>query len=123
MNKPVRVILIGNADDEYKRLNDIVGKQLKEGNKNTDEIQLLRSIKQKTDFIKTNPFYGVSIPKALIPTEYIKKYNVKNLWRVELCNFWRMLYTIKGDQVEIICFTLDIIDHPTYDRKFGYRKK
>jgi len=31
MKKPVRVILLGEADIEYKRLNDIVGKQLKEG--------------------------------------------------------------------------------------------
>ena len=32
-----------------------------------------------------------------------------------------MLYTIKGDQVEIVCFILDIIDHPEYDKKFKYK--
>jgi len=41
----------------------------------------------------------------------------------ELINFWRMLYTIKGDQIEIICFILDIMNHKEYDKKFGYRKK
>ena len=123
MNKQVRLILLGEADSEYKRLNELVGQQLKEGKDNTQEIQLLRSIKQKVEFIKANPFYGDNIPKALIPKEYITKYNAKNLWRVELTNYWRMLYTIKGDQVEVICFILDIIDHKNYDKKFGYRRK
>lgn len=119
MNKPVRVILLGNAKKEYEKLNEIVGKQVKEGKDNTEEVQLLKSIKQKRNFIKENPFYGDSIPKKLIP----KDYNVQNLWRVELSNFWRMLYTIKGDQIEVICFILEILDHPNYNKLFGYRKK
>ena len=123
MNKPTKVILLDEADSEYRKLNEIVGQQTKEGKENTEEMQLLRSIKQKTEFIKANPFYGDNLPKALIPNEYTIKYSAKNLWRVELTNYWRMLYTIKGDQVEIICFVLDILDHKEYDKKFGYRKK
>ncbi|MBI3034009.1 hypothetical protein HYY72_02525 [Candidatus Woesearchaeota archaeon] len=123
MNKPVRLILLNEADSAYKNLNETVGKQLKEGNENTEEMQLLRSIKQKFEFIKANPFYGNNIPKALIPSMYLTQYNAKNLWRVELTNYWRMLYTIKGDQIEVICFVLDIIGHNEYDKKFGYRKR
>jgi Txe/YoeB family toxin of Txe-Axe toxin-antitoxin module len=119
MNKAVRVILLGEADEEYKLLNELIGQQTKQGEENTQEMQLLKSIKQKRDFIKANPFYGDNIPKKLIP----KSYNVQNLWRVELTGYWRMLYTIKGDQIEIICFVLDILDHESYDKKFGYRKK
>lgn len=121
MNKPVRVILLDEADSEYNRLNEIVGQQIKDGKDNTGEMQLLRSIKQKVEFIKANPFYGDNIPKALIPKEFITKHNVKNLWRAELTNFWRMLYTIKGDQIEIICFILEILSHKDYDKKFGYK--
>ncbi len=123
MNKPTKVILLDEADSEYKKLNEIVGQQTKEGRENTEEMQLLRSIRQKTKFIKANPFYGDNIGKNLIPKEYATKYNAKNLWRVELTNYWRMLYTIKGDQIEIICFVLDILDHKEYDKKLGYRKK
>ena len=119
MSKPVRVILIGEAKVEYEKLNNIVGKQIKSDKKSTDEIQLLNSIKQKRDFVKANPFYGDNIAKKKIP----KEYDVKNLWRVELTNHWRMLYTIKGDQIEIICFVLDILSHKDYDKKFGYKKK
>ena len=123
MNKPIKVILLDEADSEYKRLNEVVGQQNKEGKENTEEMQLLKSINQKRDFVKANPFYGDNIQKDQIPKEYIIKYNTKNLWRVELTNYWRMIYTIKGDQIEIICFVLDIIDHKKYDKKFGYKKK
>ena len=119
MNKPVRVILLDEADIEFKRLNEIVGRQLKEGKESTQEIQLLKSIQQKRDLIKANPFYGDNIEKKKIP----KIYNVQNLWRVELTNYWRMLYTIKGDEVQIICFILGILDHDNYNKKFGYKRK
>ncbi len=119
MNKPVRVVLLGEADDEYKRLNEAVGKQIKEGKDSTEEMQILRSIKQKIDLIKANPFYGDNIPKDRIP----KSYNVPNLWRVELTGYWRMIYTIRGDKIEVICFILDIFDHDKYNKKFGYKKQ
>ena len=119
MKKPVRVILLDEADIEYKKLNELVGKQIEEGKENTKEMQLLRSIKQKRDLIKANPFYGDNIEKKKIPKI---NYNVQNLWRVELTGYWRMLYTIKGDEVQIICFVLDIIDHNKYNKIFGYKK-
>ena len=46
MNKPVRVILLDEADFEYKRLNEIVGQQIEEGKESTEEMQLLRSFIQ-----------------------------------------------------------------------------
>jgi hypothetical protein len=123
MNKPVRIVLLGEADKAFKKLNEIVGSQMKVGRENTEEMQLLKSIRQKIDFVKSNPFYGDPVAKSLIPQEYKVEYSAINLFRVELSGFWRMLYTLKGDQVEVVAFVLDIIDHPTYDKKFGYRKK
>lgn len=123
MNKPVRVVMLGEADTSYKRLNAIIGQQITAGKENTEEMQLLKSIKQKIEFIKANPFYGDSVKKEQIPEEYRIEYKATNLFRVELSGFWRMLYTVKGDQIEIICFIIDILNHPNYDKKFGYRKK
>jgi len=105
MNKIIIVILLNEAEIEFKKLNQIVGQQINEGKENSDEMQLLKSIKQKIEFIKSNPFYGDN-----------------NLWRVELSQFWRMIYTIKGDKIEIVCFILDIFDHDKYNKKFRYRK-
>ncbi|MDP4012149.1 MAG: PIN domain-containing protein, partial [Candidatus Nanoarchaeia archaeon] len=66
---------LDEADAEFKKLNEIVGQQLNEGKENTKEMQLLKSIKQKRDIIKANPFYGDNIEKKKIP----KEYNVQNL--------------------------------------------
>ena len=38
MNKPVRIILLNEADNEYKKLNEIVGKQILEGKTNSEEM-------------------------------------------------------------------------------------
>jgi len=118
-SRPTRAIVIDDAREALDKLNYVVGFQLKHGKDNTPEIKLLRSIKNKIEFIKQNPFYGDNIKKDQIP----KKYSVPNLWRTELINYWRMLYTIRGDDIEIICFILEIVNHPTYNKIFGYRKK
>lgn len=115
----MRTVLVGDAKDAFAKLNTIVGEQLANGKSTSDELQLLNSIKQKVELIKQNPFYGDNIKKNKVP----KELGVENLWRVELSQFWRMLYTIKGDNVEIICFILHIMDHPAYDKLLGYRKK
>ena len=59
MNKPVRVILLDEADSEYKKLNVVVEQQIKEGKDNTEEMQLLHSIKQKIDFLNRNIYISV----------------------------------------------------------------
>lgn len=117
MNKPVRVFAIGDARKCIEELNKIVGVQKKSGKKNSSEIQLLKSIQDKIELIKANPFYGDNVRKNLIP----KNCDVQNLWRVGLNNFWRMLYTIRGDEVEIICFLMNIVNHKDYNKLFGYK--
>lgn len=63
---------------------------------------------------------GKKIPKHLIPREYVKKYGVNNLWKLNLDHSWRMIYTIVGDEVGLVSVVLDVLNHKTYDRKFGY---
>ena len=50
-------------------------------------------------------------------------YGAKNLYRIELPLFWRMLYTLTSaeTEIEIIAFGLDVCDHKEYDKRFGYR--
>ncbi|NQU78586.1 hypothetical protein HQ545_02355 [Candidatus Woesearchaeota archaeon] len=43
--------------------------------------------------------------------------------RVELVGYWRLLYTLIGDEVKVIAFILEFMDHAKYDKLFGYRKK
>ncbi len=115
--KEVRVVLSPEAEEVYKNLNA-------EAETNKQSRMILKAIDNKKDLIKANIHYGNPIAKDLIPEEYNKKYGITNLFRVELPAFWRMLYTLtNNEEIEIIAFVLDIIDHPTYDDKFGYKKK
>ena len=114
--KSVKVVLSPEAEEAYRQLNGLASNS-------KIERSILNSIKKKVELIKMNPHYGNPMAKKLIPKEYVLKYGVTNLFRVELSGFWRMLYTLTNDETEviIIAFVLDIIDHKEYNRKFGYK--
>lgn len=116
--KTIRIIFSPEAEEVYKHLNE-------QAPTSKLDRMILNAINKKIGLIKTNFHYGDPIAKGLIPEEYRMKYGVTNLFRVELPNFWRMLYTLtEGEtEIEIVAFVLDVIDHKTYDKKFGYRKR
>jgi len=111
LGKEVRVLLKDSAKEsflELKKRND------------KEALSLVNSIERLISILKENPQYGDLIRKELIPDSF-KKNGIQNLYRAELSNFWRMLYTIEGNRVEIFCFVLSIVDHPTYNKLFGYK--
>ena len=119
--KAVKVVMVGDAKEEYISLNKIVGDETQKGLKSSGNQSLLLSIERVTELLKVNPQYGRHIEKKKIPKEYIRNYEVNNLWKCNLSGNWRLIYTIKTDQLEIIDVVLDIIDHKTYSKKFGYK--
>lgn len=120
--KPVKVKITGDAQEEFDELNKAVGNEIAKGITSSDHQTLLNSIKQKIEFLKDNPQYGIHIPKNKIPKEYIGRYDVNNLWKANLSGAWRMIYTIRGSEVEIVALILDLLDHRNYEKKFKYRK-
>lgn len=90
---------------------------------------LYEAIKTKIQFLEENIHYGSPITKKLIPAEYKVKYEITNLFRIELPQFWRMLYTLtnsdseKETKIEIIAFIIDITNHKDYNKIFGYKNK
>lgn len=93
----------------------------KKGVESSFHQTLLRSINRVKDLLKKNPFAGNQIPKRQIPKNYIRKYDADNVWRIEIANRWRLIYTITGNEVEIIAFVMSIFDHREYDKAFGYK--
>ncbi len=71
----------------------------------------------KEDFRK-----GMHISKKNVSAyEYfIKKYNVKNLWKLDVSKDWRLIYTVEGNEIEVISFILESLSHKEYERKLGY---
>lgn len=85
--------------------------------------QLLKAIEREKDNLLIDMHRGIQIPKSQIPKEYIDNYGVTNLWKINLPDYWRMLYTIVGNEFEIISILLEFMNHKEYDKKFGYKKK
>ncbi len=111
LGKEVRILLKGQAREAYielKKRND------------KEAIILLNSIERVIEILRNNPQFGDPIRKELIPDK-LKSLGINNLYRVELSNYWRMLYTLEGNKIEIFLFVLNILNHKEYDKLFGYR--
>lgn len=121
-NKPVHVTIVGDAKEEYEKLNRIVGEEIAKGVRSSDHQTLFRSLRQKIELLKENPQYGTHIEKDKIPKEYIKDYEVNNLWKVNLPRAWRLIYSIRGSEIEILAVILDMLNHREYEKKFKYKK-
>lgn len=108
MIKPSKVVFI--SDELERNFNEL---------KDEDPIKkgMVRAIKD----LKENAFCGIQIPKRLFPREYVQKYGINNLWKYDLPNGWRLLYTITPkNEVELISAILEWFNHKEYERRFKY---
>jgi|SRR3989344_6478727 len=110
-NKEVKIILSEEANSVYDQLNQIVGEEKKNKVGSSFHQTLL----------KANPFAGDQVQKDRIPKKYIQMYGAENIWGIELADRWRLVYTIQGNQIEIITFVMSIFNHRDYDKIFGYK--
>ena len=110
----VKLILSPRANDTYLKL--------KRSNQKLEK-SIFNSICEKLELIKEDPKIGESVKKKLIPKEYIDQYGITVLYKIRLANYWRMLYTIKNNELEIISIIIDIFDHDEYNENFGFKKK
>ena len=112
LGKDVRIILRGQGKKAYLKLKE---------KDDSESKTILKSFERVKEILKENPQFGDPISKDLIPKEF-KKLGIKNLYRVELSNYWRALYTIEGNRVEIFLFVLNIVNHKDYNKIFGYKR-
>jgi len=102
------------ADEKIKEAFD----KLKAGT--SEEQELYRLISRAADGLKESPFVGIKIPKTVWPKKYVQKYAINNLWKYDLPDGWRLIYTVKGSTLEIVSIILEWFDHKNYERRFGY---
>lgn len=87
----------------------------------TEERRLYEFLARAFEDLEKNAFCGIQIQKHLIPKEYIRKYGkLDNLWKYDLPNSWRLIYTIKRDNVIILSIILEWLDHKNYEKRFRY---
>jgi aromatic ring-opening dioxygenase LigB subunit len=121
----MKEIVVQWDSDAYKEFTELQqavasGKHAKK--KPTYE-QLLSSINNAVKNLKANPYFGDLVPRKYLNKKLIAEYGTDKIFRIELVGFWRMLYTVVGEETRIIAFILEYMDHERYNNVFGYRKK
>jgi Txe/YoeB family toxin of Txe-Axe toxin-antitoxin module len=93
----------------------------KEFNSLKDDDPIKKSLIKAIHSLRQNAYCGIQIPKRLIPKEYLKKYNLNNLWKYNLSEDWRLIYTLtQENEIELISAILEWFDHKAYERRFNY---
>ena len=87
---------------------------------NSEAKYLLELISKASVKLEIEKEAGKKIPRKLWPKEYIKKYDLTNLWKFNLDSYWRMLYTITGNEIDLFLIYLEYLNHKEYNRKFKY---
>ncbi|MBS3060181.1 MAG: hypothetical protein J4432_01585 [DPANN group archaeon] len=124
MTKEKRLKYVGDALDAYLKLNKVVTGEKENGIENSDNQRLLKSLRNKEQLLKANPESGDHIPRKYITKKTIERYGTHLLWRIDLQGYWRAIYTIVGNEIEILTLILDIVDHKKYNKLFvNYKKK
>jgi hypothetical protein len=121
MKKNVVVKFDPDAYEEYLELQKNVSDGKKAKTRPTYK-QLLVSIDATIANLKINPFFGNCIPRKYLTKAIMEKYGTDKIFRVELVGYWRLLYTVIGNEVDIIAFVLEFMDHERYNKMFAYRK-
>ena len=86
----------------------------------TEDKKLYEWLNRAIDDIAEDAFCGIQIPKKQIPKEYIREYGIDNLWKYNLPNAWRLLYSVAKKEVIIISIIIEWLDHKGYERRFKY---
>lgn len=86
----------------------------------TEDQNLKKWLDRAFDDIAEDAFCGIQIPKKLIPKKYIQRYEIDNLWKYNLPNAWRLLYSVAKDEVVVISIILEWLPHKEYERRFNY---
>ena len=110
-------------DASYSLLQEQVLQDKKRGKQKTPNIQLLKAVDRAVENLKLDPHAGKHMGKNKIPAMILKDFEVTDIWKIDLPGFWRMLYSITGKDLKVICLILRMCDHKEYNRIFRFKKR
>ncbi|MFQ5406216.1 MAG: type II toxin-antitoxin system RelE/ParE family toxin [Candidatus Micrarchaeia archaeon] len=106
---------IPEFDLQYREL-----KESAESGNGASQI-LLKKLDKAIDKLKYNFKAGKHVPKNMLPPFYVINFGVENLWKLNIDNNYRLIYTIRGTEVEVMSVLLEFFDHNKYNKRFGYK--
>lgn len=105
---------------EIRFVNNNLKKSFENLKKISKDKNLSKWLKRAFEDIEKNPFCGIQIPRKIIPKEYIKKYGIKNVFKYNLPNAWRLIYSLEKEEIFIVAIVLEWFPHKQYERRFKY---
>jgi len=86
----------------------------------TEDKNLYKWIIRALEDLEENAFSGTQISKKLIPKIYCTNFSIDNLWKYDLPNAWRLIYSIKNNEICVLSIILEWMSHKEYERRFNY---
>jgi hypothetical protein len=105
-----------------KRAKDVIGTKefRKLFNQISENEPQKRELHNAFKTLQEDCLCGNKITHDLWPQSYIKKYKIKNLWRLPLRSGWRLVYTIMGEKDGFVVCIIEAFSHKEYEKRFGY---
>lgn len=87
--------------------------------------EVRKILRERADRLAEDPQAGTYISTSRVPTKALKRWErrvgpVANLWKVDLPDGLRALYTVGSDGPHRVVLVLEIVNHTEYDRLLGY---
>jgi len=84
------------------------------------ESYLWRIIENGLDVLRANMLAGEKVERRKWPREYVRQYGIRNLFRFDLDRNHRLTYTIVAEEMRKVVCVIEVMDHRTYNQRFGY---
>lgn len=81
---------------------------------------IYRKIKNVIDDLKNDHVVGIRLKRKQIPKYYIRKHDVNAIYKVDLPNYFRLIYGILVIHGEKKALLMELFDHDKYNKRFGY---
>lgn len=81
---------------------------------------LFKDVQDVIDKLKKDVLPGERIKYHQIPRYYIKRHGIDNAFHVYLPEGMRLIYAIAIHRGEKTAFLMELTDHDSYERRFGY---
>lgn len=84
--------------------------------------ELREIIDEALDALKENRLAGIAVPMNKIPKSYLQAFGITNLFKMNLRGNYRLTYTLITKDEGVCPHVIEVMTHPEYLKRFGYRK-
>lgn len=81
---------------------------------------MYKKIQETIKNLKDDHIVGVRIRNNQVPSYYVRRHDVNAVFKVNLPGAWRLIYGILVIHDEKKALLMELFDHNSYNKRFGY---